>query len=62
MARGFVTKTGKKYRLNTDFAKEFGSARENNRLKMVEVLKYHTVKVLKNMEYYYFVDTKMSFV
>lgn len=62
MARGFVTKTGKKYRLNTGFAKEFGSAIENNRLETTEVLKYHIIKLLKNMEYYYFVDTKMSFV
>ena len=62
MARGFLTKTGKKYLLNTNFAKEFGSAIENNRLEIIKVLKYHIIKVLKNMEYYYFVDTKMSFV
>lgn len=62
MARGFVTKTGKKYQLNTNFAKEFGSLRENNRVKTGKVLNYHMPKVLKNMMYYYFVDTKMSFV
>lgn len=62
MARGFLTKTGKKYLLNTNFAKEFGFAIESNRVKMGKVLKYHTSKMLKNMMYYYFVDTKMSFV